>query len=168
MELTRGEPNGTVLLVADSGRKSTAAEVEALLGSGQRVLAVDPFYLGESKIAQRDALFALLVAAVGDRPLGIQASELAATARWACEQFKEEAVTVRTIGPRSSVFALVAAALERRAIGRLKLVQPLASLREIIDENRKVDQTPELFCFGLLETFDVPQLKQLVGANRLE
>ena len=167
VELVRGVPKGIAVLVADKGRSSVAAEAEALLAKGQRVLAVDPFYFGESKIAQRDSLFALLVAAVGDRPLGIQAGETAAVARWAAGEFKDGPVALHAAGPRSGTFALVAAALERRAIGRLHAPQIPASLREIITENRKFDQTPELFCFGLLETFDIPQLKQLVGADRM-
>ena len=167
LELSRGEPKGTALIVADNGRKDAAAQIEELLAAGQRVLAVDPFYFGESKIAQRDVLYALLVAAVGDRPLGIQASQVAAVARWAVAQFKSAPVALASIGPRSSVFALVAAALEPRAIGAVKQTDPLSSLHEVIRNNWSIDQKPELFCFGLLEAFDVPQLKQLVGAERL-
>jgi len=167
VELVRGEPKDTTILIADGGRKSVAANAEALLASGQRVLAIDPFYFGESKIAQKDWLYAILVAAVGDRPLGIQASEVAAVARWSAEQFKDGPTSLETIGPRSSVFALVATALEPKAISSLNTRDPLTSLHQVIDENRKVDQTPELFCFGLLEAFDVPQLKDLAGAERL-
>ena len=52
-------------IVADAGRKSLAARTESLLATGQRVLALDPFYFGESKIKERDFLYALLVAATG-------------------------------------------------------------------------------------------------------
>ncbi len=150
------------------GRKSRRGERGDFAGElGQRVLAIDPFYFGESKIAQKDWLYAILVAAVGDRPLGIQASEVGAVARWSAEQFKESSAAVETIGPRSSGFALVAVALERHAISSLKMTDPLTSLHQIIDENRKVDETPELFCFGLLEAFDLPELKELAGAERL-
>ncbi len=165
VELVRGEPKAIALVVADGGRKSAAAQIEALLAAGQRVLAVDPFYFGESKIAQRDMLYALLVAAVGDRPLGIQASEVAAVARWAGDEFKAP-VSLESIGPRSSVFALVAAALEPR-IASLKPADALASLHDLIDKDWTVEKQPELFCFGLLESFDVPQLRDLVGAKRL-
>ncbi|MEQ1862118.1 MAG: hypothetical protein ABMA13_19545 [Chthoniobacteraceae bacterium] len=165
VELVRGDAKGTTIVVADGGRKSAAAQIEALLAAGQRVLAVDPFYFGESKIAQRDMLYALLVAAVGDRPLGIQASQVAAVARWAAEEFKSPAA-LESIGPRSSVFTLIATALEPR-IGSLKQTDPLGSLHDVIRENWSVDQKPELFCFGLLESFDVPQLRRLVGAARL-
>lgn len=167
VELIRGEPKGTTILIADGGRKSVEANAEALLANGQRVLAIDPFYFGESKIAQKDWLYAILVAAVGDRPLGIQASEVAAVARWSAEQFRGGPVSLESVGPRSSTYALVAAALEHKAIGSLKTTDPLTSLHQVIDENRKVDQAPELFCFGLLEAFDVPQLKELAGSGRL-
>lgn len=167
VELRRGEVKGTTVVVADAGRAAAAADIEALLAGGQRVIAMDPFYFGESKISTKDSLHALLVSAVGDRPLGIQASEVAAAARWAKKAFGDAAVSLQAMGPRSSTFALAAAALEPSGIGKVKLVQPLQSLHQVIDENWQVSEKPELFCFGLLEAFDVPQLKQLVGEERL-
>ncbi len=162
VELARGTPLETVLLVGDAGRKALAADVDKLLAEGRRVVAVDPFYFGESRIAQKDFLFALLVAAVGDRPLGLQASQLGATARWLSDERKLGPVKVVSIGPRASVFATTAAALEEKAIRSLEVRQPLNSLREIMEKNVGVDRQPELFCFGLLEQFDMPQLRALV------
>ena len=45
---------------------------ERLLGEGTRVAALDPWYFGESALGQRDFLFGLLVASLGERPLGIE------------------------------------------------------------------------------------------------
>ena len=45
VELTPPDPTSTVLLIADDGRKSVAAQAQAHLEAGRRVLAVDPFYL---------------------------------------------------------------------------------------------------------------------------
>jgi hypothetical protein len=163
VELVRGQPNGTALLVADAGRRGAAAHAERLLKEGRRVLAVDPFYFGESKIEQKDWLFALLVAAVGDRALGLQASQVAAVARWAEAELGGGPVTVVAVGPRASAFALVAAGLEEKAVGGLELRGALRSLKEVIDENRTVEQTPELFCFGLLEAFDIKRLAALAA-----
>ena len=39
----------------------------------------------------------------------------------------------------------------------------MGSLKEIIDANRVVSATPELFCFGLLERFDVADIAALVA-----
>ena len=163
VELMRGEPKGTTILVADGGRTSSATEAAQLLDAGQRVLAVDPFYFGESKIAQRDFLFALLVGAVGERPLGLQASQLTAIARWSQAEYKSGPVTIAAVGPRTSTFALVAAGLEENAIDRLELHGVLGSLKTVIEQDWTVDQKPELFCFGLLEAFDIPQLTALVS-----
>jgi hypothetical protein len=72
-------------------------------------------------------------------------------------------VTIKSVGPRSSLFALVAAALEPEAISNLEPTGAMTTLKEVIEQNGAVDKTPELFCFGLLEHFDIPQLKALAG-----
>jgi hypothetical protein len=102
---------------------------------------------------------------VGERPLGIESSQLAAVARWI---HKRDGAPPRivAVGPRSSLIATVAAALEPTAIGNLDLRNPLNRLKDVIDKNMTFDQAPELFCFGLLERFDMPQLYALVGLGR--
>lgn len=159
-ELTRGTPVGTTLLLADEGRQSAGAEAEALLAAGQRVLAVDPFTLGESAMGGRTYLYALLVATVGDRALGIESGQIAAAARWAREQFRA-LPALRSLGPRTSLAGLVAAAMNPAAIGPRHPTQHLKSLQEILRFNWTVSEKPELFCFGLLESFDIPQLETL-------
>ena len=62
--------SSTVIVIGDEGRATLAPQVQQLISEGKRVVAVDPFYFGESKIAKRDYLFALLVSSVGDRPIG--------------------------------------------------------------------------------------------------
>jgi len=166
-ELTGPETHGTTVLVGDGGRKSLSAEAARLLAQGQRVLAVDPFYLGESRIPSRDFLFALTVATVGERPLGLQASQLAAVAGWATRVFRDGPVTLKAVGPRVSTSALIAAGLRPQAISSLELVDALPSLKSVIEKNWNTRQAPELFCFGLLEQFDIPQLRALVGEHRI-
>ncbi len=167
VELVRGEPKRTAVVVADGGRRSVASEAARLLDSGYRVIAVDPFYFGESHISQKDWLYAVLVAGVGDRPLGLQAGQVAAVARWAADKHPQGPVTLVAVGPRSSTFALVAAGLEQKAIGDVELRGALGSLKEVIEQNWTVNQKPELFCFGLLEAFDVKHLAALVAPRRV-
>jgi cephalosporin-C deacetylase-like acetyl esterase len=154
--------SGTVVLVVDTGRAAQAAEVERLLHAGHRVIAVDPLSWGESKIKAQDPdyLYALFLAAVGERPLGIQAAQLAAVARWAQAE-NSQPITIVAVGPRSATAALVAAAIEPQAIQGLELVDALSSFREIIERNLAVEAMPELFAFGLLAEFDVSQLVAL-------
>ncbi|MBI3880430.1 MAG: hypothetical protein HY301_10260 [Verrucomicrobia bacterium] len=164
IEFTRGTPKGTTIVLADAGRTNLTADVERLLAAGQRVLAVDVLMFGESRIVQRDYLYALLIAGVGERPLGVQSSQLAAIARWATKEFKGGPVSLVASGPRTSFIALVTAALEAQARGGLETRDAMASLKELIENNVGVDARPEQFCFGLLESFDVPQLQTLAGA----
>lgn len=154
--------NGTVILLGDKGRAALAADAAAILAEGKRVLAIDPFYFGESKIDGRDFLYAILVSGVGERPLGIQAAQLGAAARWVENALPGQSVSVSAVGPRTSLIALTAAALEP-AIGVLDLRDSHSSLKQVIEQNIGVNQMPEIFCFGLLEQFDIPQLKQLAA-----
>jgi len=156
-----GGKRGTVILLADSGRKSVSRETADLLGKGYRVVAVDPFYFGESKIASRDFLFALMVSTVGDRPLGLQASQVSAVATWLKDKRGFGSVTVKSIGKRSSLYGLVAAGLNPAAIETIEMTGSLKSLRDVIALDRAANTTPEMLCFGLLEQFDIPQLKAL-------
>ena len=100
---------------------------------------------------------------MGDRPLGLQASQVAAIARWSLATHKTGPVTLVALGPRSSTFSLVAAGLEEKAIGQLELHGCLGSLKEVVEQNWAVNQKPELFCFGLLEAFDIKQIAALVA-----
>ena len=164
-ELTRGQPRGTALLVADTGRGGAAEPVARLLAAGQRVVVLDPFYFGEARPATHDYLWALTLAAVGERSLGLQASQVDAVARWLQAERPNETVTLCSAGPRSSVVALVAAALEPSTVAGCDLRGEFASLKAVITENHAFNDMPELFCFGLLRDFDMEQLKALARTH---
>ena len=167
IELSKGEPKGTTLILADEGRGSAAGLVEKLLADGQRVVVVDPFYLGENKIKSRDYLWGLFVSTVAERPLGVQASQIAAVCRWLKSE-RQGDVSVVSVGPRTSLMALTAAALEPEAISRLEMHRPLKSLKEIVQSNKSVTDAPEYFCFGLLEQFDLPHLTAMVAPREVK
>jgi dienelactone hydrolase len=153
-----GDPANSkvTLLMGDQGRAALATEARRLVKQeGRRVLTVDPFYFGESKIARRDWLFALLISSVGDRPLGIQASQVAAVARWA-----KSGVNVEAFGPRTSLIAAVAAELDPKAISATRNHGALSSLHDVLRSDMTVDRFPEFFTFGLLEAWDLPGASQ--------
>jgi hypothetical protein len=168
VELERGDPRGTTLVIADEGRRGIAAQVERLLEDGQRVVVADPLLLGESKVVTHEYLFTLLIASVGERPLGVQSGEVMACARWLAGRFGGNGVTLVTLGPRASVIGLVASALETQAIRRVVLHKPMGSLHEVVDELTDYGVSPELFCFGLLEGFDLWQVAALVAPREVE
>ena len=163
VELCRGTPESTACVTADGGRTAAVEQIESLLSENYRVLAIDPFYLGESKLDDRGYLFALLVSSVGARPIGVQADQIQAVTRWAAEQFGQPVKQHVAIGPRISLAALIAAATgtgdERPQ--QLVLHGSLGSLREVVEKSWSVNEYPEMFCFGLLEHCDVDDLVEL-------
>lgn len=169
LEPTGAEPPAeTVLLLADGGRGETVDAAVAHLAEGKRVVAVDPFYFGEAKPNERDYLWALMIASVGERPIGVQVGGLLAAARAFRPSESDPAPTIEAIGPRSGVVALVAAALAPEAVSGVKLHRPMASLKEILDEGRTFNEAPELFCFGLLESFDLPQIEAMIAPRPVD
>ncbi|MBM4091728.1 MAG: acetylxylan esterase [Planctomycetes bacterium] len=168
VELAPAATRQITIVVADGGRQSVAPQIAQWLDQEARVVAMDPFYFGESKLAEKDYLFALLVAAVGDRPVGIQASQVTATARWLASRYPDAPITVAAYGPRSSLFCLIAAALDQDAIDRVVLHDALGSLKEVVEKDLTVTQTPEYFCFGLLRELDIEQIAALVAPRPLQ
>ncbi len=152
----------TALLLADGGRANTVDRVSEMLSDGWRVVTMDPFCIGRSDPGPGQpptsvgALFAMTTASVGQRPLGIQASQVRSVARWIAQQHAAGPVTVVGVGPRTSLMALVAAGLDETAIKNVQLHQALGSLKQAIEDNWSAMQYPELFCFGLLESFRYP------------
>ena len=168
LEITPAEYEATTVLLGDAGRRSLTAQVQALLQQKHRVIACDPFYLGESKIASRDFLFALCVSTVGSRPLGIQAAQVNALARWAGDTSRNGPVHVQSHGPRTGLMTLCAAAADGEGMTRIRLFDDLKTLKTVLKRDISVNQQPELFCFGLLEQFDIPLLKTMAGGKLRE
>lgn len=162
VELVPSEAKQSSLVIADTGRAAGGDQAKQLFDQGHRVLALDPFYFGESKIPQRDFLFALLVSAVGQRPLGIQSAQIQAVAGWMQERGNQP-IQLVAVGPRTSAIALATAAIDSETISSVALHGAWGSLERLIEENQPVTFAPELFCFGLLQEFDLPQLVQLVA-----
>ena len=67
-------------------------------------------------------------------------------------------VTLVAVGPRASMAALVATAIEPAAISGAEVSDALASLKQLLEEDKAVEELPELFAFGLLAEFDVRDL----------
>jgi len=160
-------PQRTVVLVADGGRasESAVAETARLVAAGARVVTVDALLWGESKMRAQDPeyLFPLFVAAVGERPLGLQAAQLTAIARACRARWPDQPLSAVALGPRASLAALVATAIEPEAMGDLEVTEALPTLRQAIEDDLTVETLPEHFAFGLLSEFDVCQMVALAA-----
>lgn len=147
-----GAPASIVL--HDGGRKAAAAAVSDRVNRDEQVLAADLFLTGDAAPA-RPHVFAQVVAGLGERPLGIQAAQLIALARWLKSARGAPSVRVEAWGMRSQVAALAAAAVEPGVLGEVRSVNGIASLSELLSMPVPYENAPELFCFGLSGALDL-------------
>jgi dienelactone hydrolase len=167
------------IVLHDDGRAAASELVSEALGRGSQVLAVNLLFFGDmvpeqpaspgaelgvdptARPRKTGANYQMLLSMLGERALGLQASQLLAVARWAQTMAGANTVRVDTRGLRSQMIALVAAALEPRALAAVTSRQTVASLRHLLDAPVPYRAAPELFCLDLYKDFDVDRLTAL-------
>jgi len=142
---------GTILL-SDQGKKTLATDASDRVNRGEQVLALDLLFFGDGAPQNPGPhAYAQMIASAGERPLGLEAAQLIALARW----LGVRKVRVLTAGPRSQVIARVAAALEPALFEEITHREGIDSLRHLLDAPVEYQAAPELFCLGLLKAFDL-------------
>ncbi len=166
--LIKGEKiERTALFLADAGVKSQAEAIAKLTGAGTRLICVDPLYIGEMVPTSILYQGPQLAATVGKRALGIQADQIQSVVNEFAKRLDLKAVEIISNGPRSGLAALCAAALDdSQSISALHSEGLPASLKEFLKPEASFDKTPEIYCFGLLECFDISDLKTLHTAGK--
>ena len=152
----------TALVVADAGFASQSSRVEELLADDYRVICIDPLLIGQA--APRDSIGAnaMLISTVGQRPLGIQVAQLLAAIKTLSSEHDFSSLEIHSNGPRSGLAALCAGALDGGTlIDKVITVGMPDSLKEFLQPGHSYNKTPEVYCFGLLRDFDLPQLRRL-------
>ncbi|HEY3099174.1 MAG TPA: acetylxylan esterase [Methylomirabilota bacterium] len=177
---TRRADAPMTIVLHDDGRAAATDLVAEALARGDQVIAVNLLFFGDmvpeqppspgaelgvdptARPQKTAANYQMLLSMLGERGLGIQASQLLAVARWAQTMAgANNGVRVETRGPRSQLVALVAAALEPRALAAVTSRQAIASLRHLLDAPVPYRAAPELFCLDLYKDFDVDRLTAL-------
>jgi hypothetical protein len=110
---------------------------------------------------------AMMIAAAGERLLGLQAAQLQGVAAWAARTFGTERVTLVGVRRVGAVIAAVAAALDEQHVEELLTVALPASLKLLVEERVEYADCPELFCFGLLEQFDIREILGMCAARKI-
>ena len=155
-----------VLLLSDGGFASQATRIRELVESGARVFALDPFLVGVAQPSGSLYQKAMLIATVGERALGIQASQIVASSRFLTRVLVEDQLIIESHGPRCSLAARCAAALDGAvSIDAVHTHDELASLKDLLLPGARYQEHPEAYCFGLLASFDLNQLAELAGAD---
>ena len=153
------------------------------VGRGQRVLLLDPLFFGQNIPGtakySRVAEFAQMLNGLGERPLGIEAGQLAAVVRWLGGDLEHGSPTplslatapntaispvrIITAGPRSETIGLVAAAIHPELFSQLDAREAIPSFIYVFNHPQKyfgvyMNEAPELMCLDLYRNFDVNTL----------
>src|SRR6202041_2489044 len=100
------------IVLNDKGYAAAGDVIAAHVNRGEQVLALDPVFVGSAYPESPDpADWPLLIASSGERPLGLEAAQLAGVAKWLRDNNTDRPVQLETDGIRTSVIATVAAAV---------------------------------------------------------
>ncbi len=153
-------PKGLALVIADGGRAQAQGAVQTTLDQGHRVLAVDLYGTGEWAHSWQ---YHMLLSTAGQRALGLQAGQLLAVVQWACRRYRTQNLYLHTQGQLMPIVGLIGAALAPERFNGLTTTVLMASLDHLIEWPVPYANAAPLFCFGLLEAFDIPDLIELAA-----
>jgi hypothetical protein len=127
------------------------------------VLALDLAFTGEAWSERETRRLQQNLSGLGERPIGIEAAELVAAARWLAARSATPRLRLETRGIRSQLTALVAAALEPNAFSEIVVRDGMTSLGHVLDAPVEYIDAPDLFCLDLYKEFDVWSLAALAA-----
>jgi dienelactone hydrolase len=148
------------VVLHDQGKKSAPAVVSDRVNRGEQVLAVDLLFTGDAAPQKPGpSAYAQMLAALGDRPLGMEAAQLIGIVSWAGRR----PVRLESTGLRSQVVALAAAALAPGLFSELVVRDGMRSLAHLLEAPVEYESAPDLFCLDLYQRFDLDRLATLAA-----
>ena len=172
---TPTKPNGhAVLHLHGESLKADAAAIEQLVKAGNIVLAAELRGMGETETGLRrkafgagrfgrDNLEILTAYLMGKSYVGMRTDDVRTWARFL--RTKATALSVIAIG-EAAIPALHAAALDRDAFTQITLRRMITTYESLVGAEETFDQTVNLI-HGVLRHYDLPDLVQLVGKERV-
>jgi hypothetical protein len=153
------------IVLNDQGKKAAAPEVSDRVNRDEQVLALDLMFTGDAWKDTEPYSYAQILDGIGDRPLGLEASQLITIARWWMSQTAAPRVRLESTGIRNQVTALVASALEPDMFSELIVHEGMRSLGYVLDSPVTFQDAPDLFCLDLYKAFDLDRLTALTPAK---
>lgn len=154
-----------VIVLNDGGKKAAAAEewgrspeVAGIVERGAQALVADLLFTGDDAPSIHSFYFTEMLAATGERPLGLEAAQVAALARWARAKWSPSSIRVETTGIRTQVVSLAAAALNAGLFSAVANQRGMSSLGYLLAKPVRYQDAPDLFCLDLYKEFDLDRL----------
>jgi len=157
------------LILNDKGRNHVGGVISSALKKQRRIVTADLLFTGECMPVTAGAgRWAMMIAAIGRRPLGIQVAQLETVITWIKTKHPDEPIQIIAQGPVAGMAALIYAALRPNTIEHVKLHWMIKSLKKLLPDKIRYAHSPSLFCFGLLELVDIPELIDLAAPTKIE
>ena len=152
----------TLLWLSDQSWSEHSETIKQLLQAKYRIICFDPVFIGHANPEGSLYQNTELVSTVGSRPLGVQVAQIQAATRYFADLYQLKQLDFKTTGMRVGIAALCAKASDAPSrIGEIEATGRPASLKQLLAPAAEFPAAPELYCFGLLQAFDVPELKLL-------
>jgi hypothetical protein len=156
------------IVLNDGGKKVAGTEVWDRLPEvadrmerGEQVLVIDLLFTGDGAPVEPTRMFTEMLAAVGERPLGMEAAQLVSLADWAQGEWAPSRIRLESTGIRSQVVSLVASALEPRLLREVAIHDGMHSFSYLLNKPVTYEEAPDLFCLDLYKNFDLDRLEIL-------
>jgi dienelactone hydrolase len=155
------------IVINDKGFKSAATNVTERANRGEQVLALEPLFFGSMSPDEGDpGYWEMLVASSGERALGLEVNQVLGVARSFRDSSRHK-VRIETIGIRSQVVSLLAAAIEPDLFSEVKSDEVMESLRFLLDSPVPYRSAPDLFCLDLYRYFDIDSLTAMASPAKV-
>ena len=149
---------GTELIVGDAGRAAHAVFPKSH-PVPERSFFADILGCGEGAAGWQ---LEMILEATGQRVLGQMVAQVLALARATALTRGEERIRLVAMGLRCCTAALLAAGLEPGLFSELIVYGNLGSLGSLLESGERYETNPAVFCFGLLEVADLPEMVGLL------
>jgi len=157
------------IVLNDKGYAAAGETIADHVNRGEQVLALDTVFTGSARPESPDpADWPLLVASAGDRPLGVEAAQLAAVAKWLCTNSSGRPVQIETDGIRTSVIAALAAAVEPGTFSTITSQHAMKTLGYLLDTPLAYRTAPDLYCLDLYKYFDIESIAAIAEPTKIQ
>jgi hypothetical protein len=165
------QPSLSKLIVCDKGRAAVKDLIDEALKQEYRVFVADILLTGECCSQHENGyawLWSLLTSEHGERPLGLQVSQLHALAGWIKNKYPQQALHLVTRHRISGVAALTYAALYPSEVALVKAIDVESSLKNLLEKQIVTLESQSVFCTGLLKVADISDLIDMANPTRAE
>ena len=170
-------PEGAPLTIVinDKGKKAAAAElwdygpeVADRMDRSEQVLVLDLLFGGDAAPEGHAYLYTEMLAATGNRPIGMEAAQLIALADWARTTWGAPSIRLESTGIRSQLTALIASGLKPGFFAEVAVKNGMHSLSYLLEKPVRYNvDAPDLFCLDLYKDFDLDRLILLAEPTKV-